>query len=90
MFSKAINTKFALNQISKKNFAVNEKALKNRIKSVSSIAKITKAMKMVSSSKMKAELARLNAGRHFGYESIDKIFISDVYMQRKNQNYSQL
>jgi F-type H+-transporting ATPase subunit gamma len=88
MFSKAINTKFALNQISKKNFAVNEKALKNRIKSVSSIAKITKAMKMVSSSKMKAELARLNAGRHFGYESIDKIFISDVYMQRKNQNYS--
>lgn len=33
--------------ISKKFFGVNEKAIKNRIKSVSSIAKITKAMKMV-------------------------------------------
>ncbi len=32
---------------SKKNFAVNEKVIKMRIKSVSSIEKITKAMKMV-------------------------------------------
>ena len=34
-------------KISKRFFPVNEKALKIRIKSVSSIAKITKAMKMV-------------------------------------------
>ncbi len=34
-------------QNNKKNFAVNEKAIKMRIKSISSIEKITKAMKMV-------------------------------------------
>lgn len=43
--SKGIST--ALFGISKKFFAVNEKAIKMRIKSVSSIEKITKAMKMV-------------------------------------------
>lgn len=35
------------NFISKKFFGKNEKAIKNRLKSVNSIAKITKAMKMV-------------------------------------------
>jgi hypothetical protein len=43
--SKAVSTGFY--KISKRFFPVNEKAIKNRIKSVSSIAKITKAMKMV-------------------------------------------
>lgn len=43
--SKGISTGFY--NTSKRFFAVNEKAIKNRIKSVSSIAKITKAMKMV-------------------------------------------
>lgn len=39
--------KVNLLKINAKNFAVNEKAIKMRIKSVSSISKITKAMKMV-------------------------------------------
>ncbi len=43
--SKGIST--ALFSFSKKFFGKNEKAIKMRIKSVSSIEKITKAMKMV-------------------------------------------
>lgn len=43
-------------------FAVNIKVLKLRIKSVSSIAKITKAMKMVSAAKMKVDVARMEKG----------------------------
>jgi len=71
--------------IAKKNFGKNEKVIKMRIKSVSSIEKITKAMKMVAASKMKAELARLEMGKEFAYASIDKIFKSDLIMQRKTQ-----
>jgi hypothetical protein len=48
MFNKLI-TNQSLYNYSKKFFGKNEKALKMRIKSVSSIEKITKAMKMVSS-----------------------------------------
>jgi len=40
-------------------FGVNEKALKIRMKSVNSIRKITKAMKMVAASKMRGDLMRL-------------------------------
>ena len=53
------------------------------MKSVMSIEKITKAMKMVSAAKMKGELARLENGRDFGFNSIDILFKSDLYMQRK-------
>ena len=52
--------------ISQRNFAASEKQLKQRMKSVGSIGKITKAMKMVSASKMKGDLARLAAGKDFG------------------------
>jgi len=86
--SKSIN-KLNLIQVSKKNFGANEKALKMRIKSVGSIAKITKAMKMVSSSKMRAELERLRRGKSFGHEAFEKIFVSDLYMQRKNQQITE-
>jgi F-type H+-transporting ATPase subunit gamma len=85
MFSSKTINKLNVIQLSKKNFGANEKALKMRIKSVGSIAKITKAMKMVSSSKMKAELVRLNRGKLFGHEGFEKIFVSDLYMQRQNQ-----
>jgi F-type H+-transporting ATPase subunit gamma len=37
-----------------------EKLIKARMKSVNNIAKITKAMKMVSASKMKGDLRRLD------------------------------
>lgn len=47
MFNNPKNISTGFFNISKRFFAVNEKAIKNRIKSVSSIAKITKAMKMV-------------------------------------------
>lgn len=86
MFGKA--TAFQLNTIQKKNFGANIKALKARIKSVSSIAKITKAMKMVSSSKMRADLTRLENGKNFGHESIEKIFKSDQYLQKRMQGSS--
>jgi F-type H+-transporting ATPase subunit gamma len=53
------------------------------MKSVGSIKKITKAMKMVSASKMKGDLRRLDAGRHFGCDAVDMIFKSDQFLQRK-------
>lgn len=53
------------------------------MKSVISIAKITKAMKMVAAAKMKGELARLESGRKFGFNAVDMMFKSDTYMQRK-------
>jgi len=45
--------------------------------------KITKAMKMVAASKMRGELVRLDAGKKFGYNSVDMILKSDTYLQRK-------
>jgi F-type H+-transporting ATPase subunit gamma len=62
---------------------VNEKQIKLRMKSVKSIEKITKAMKMVAASKMRGELQRLDAGKKFGYNSVDMLFKSDSYLQRK-------
>mmetsp|Transcript_10051 Transcript_10051/g.16929 ORF Transcript_10051/g.16929 Transcript_10051/m.16929 type:complete len:247 (+) Transcript_10051:144-884(+) len=53
------------------------------MKSVGSIGKITKAMKMVSASKMKGDLARLFAGRDYGANAVDMIFKSDQFLQRK-------
>lgn len=40
-------------------------------------------MKMVAASKMRGELTRLEAGKRFGYNSVDMMFKSDTYMQRK-------
>ena len=64
-------------------FGANEKILKLRMKSVNSIRKLTKAMKMVAASKMKGDLRRLNNGKDFGHNAIDMIFKSDLYMQRR-------
>lgn len=58
-------------------FAANEKALKARIKSVTSIGKITKAMKMVAASKMRNDLARLLSGGNFGYNLAANWFDGD-------------
>ena len=62
-------------------FAASEKELKQRMKTVNNIRKITKAMKMVATSKMKADLKRLMAGKHFGISSVDMMFASDKYMK---------
>jgi len=64
-----------------RNFGANEKALKIRMKSVNSIKKITKAMKMVATSKMKGDLRRLADGKEFGIGSIDTLFASDAHMR---------
>lgn len=69
--------------IQHRDFAVSEKQLRIRMKSVNSIRKITKAMKMVSASKMKQDLQRLDAGKNFGVNAVDMIFKSDQFMQRK-------
>lgn len=53
------------------------------MKSVGSIKKITKAMKMVAASKMAGDLRRLENGKDFGHNAIDMIFKSDLYMQRR-------
>jgi len=74
---------------SNRQFAVSEKSLKIRMKSVNSIRKITKAMKMVAASKMKGDLQRLERGKHFGNEAVDMIFKSDTYMQRRTPEISQ-
>lgn len=47
MFNNSKGISSAIFNLSKKYFGKNEKAIKMRIKSVSSIEKITKAMKMV-------------------------------------------
>ena len=73
----------AMTCVPQRNFGVNEKALKIRMKSVGSIGKITKAMKMVSASKMKGDLKRLADGKNFGCDAVDMIFKSDQFMQRK-------
>ena len=83
MLSKAayrFNTSQAFIQNAKRTFAVNEKQIKMRQKSVSSIEKITKAMKMVAASKMRGELRRLEDGKNFGYKSVDMMFKSDAYL----------
>jgi len=40
-------------------------------------------MKMVAAAKMKGELVKLEAGKKYGYTSVDMIFKSDTYLQRK-------
>ena len=69
--------------VHRRGFAVNEKQIKARSKAVGSIAKITKAMKMVAASKMRGDLRRLEDGKRFGFNAVDMIFKSDAYLQRK-------
>lgn len=64
-------------------FATNEKAVKLRMKAVDSIRKITKAMKMVASSKMRMEMQRLNNGKNFGFGITQKMFENDPYVAQK-------
>ena len=73
--------------MSSRNFAVSEKALKTRMKSVNNIRKITKAMKLVAASKMKGDLQRLEQGKHFGNQAVDMVFKTDLYMQRRAPRY---
>lgn len=68
MFSKTLGQRAGrLIPVHRRSFAVNEKQIKARSKAVGSIAKITKAMKMVAASKMRGDLKRLEDGKRFGY-----------------------
>ena len=67
-------------------FAASEKELKQRMKSVNNIRKITKAMKMVATSKMKQDLARLLRGKHFGINGVNMMFTADTYMKDRAPN----
>lgn len=72
----------------RRSFAVNEKAVKIRMKAVSSIGKITKAMKMVASSKMRTEVNRLQAGKNFGVNMVPTILENDSYHKIKEDESS--
>lgn len=82
MISK-FSVKLAARRTSARHFGATEKQVKQRIRSVSNIEKITKAMKMVAASKVRGDLARLAAGQNFGHVAITKMFEFDTYMQRK-------
>ena len=68
---------------SARNFGGKEKHIVKRLKSVKTIEKITKSMKMVASSKMNSDLRRLDQGKNFAKDSVEMIFKTDLYMQRK-------
>ncbi len=76
----------SLHDIQKANFGANEKLIKVRMKSVGNIQKITKAMKMVAASKMKADLGRLEAGKEFGIRTVQNVFANESYLQKKKQD----
>jgi len=78
----ATNTQFLIPQ-PQRNFGASEKQLRIRMKSVNNIRKITKAMKMISSMKMKGEMRRLANGRNFGIHSLDMMFKTDTHLQKK-------
>jgi ATP synthase, F1 gamma subunit len=75
-----------LHNIQKANFGANEKSIKLRMKSVGSIQKITKAMKMVAASKMRADLLRLEQGKEFGIRTVQNVFANESYLQKKRQD----
>lgn len=64
-------------------FAESEKDIKMRMKSVSSTIKITKAMKMVATAKMKAEVDRMENGKNFGVHFVSTMFKNDDYMNKR-------
>jgi len=78
----------SLYNVSKANFGVNEKVIKQRMKTVGSIQKITKAMKMVAASKMRLDLNRLEAGKGFGITTVQSIFANEGYLQKKNLSFT--
>jgi len=78
----ALNTQFLIPQ-PQRNFGASEKQLRLRMKSVNNIRKITKAMKMISSMKMKGELRRLQNGKNFRVNAVDMMFKTDTYLQKK-------
>lgn len=71
------------------NFGANEKVLKIRMKAVGNIKKITAAMKMVASSKMRADMNRLLNGKDFGVNVIPTVFSLDPQVSRRSPDLSE-
>ena len=71
------------------NFGANEKVLKIRMKAVGNIKKITAAMKMVASSKMRADMNRLINGKDFGVNVIPTVFTLDPQVARRTADLSE-
>lgn len=63
-----------------RNFGANEKVLKIRMGAVENIKKITSAMKMVATAKMRHDLNRLQNGKNFGVSVVPTIMANDTYM----------
>lgn len=82
------NSQRFLRMTSKFNFGANEKQLKIRMKAVGNIKKITKAMKMVASSKMKADVGRLMNGKDFGVHMVPTVLAMDPLAARKSPEIS--
>ncbi len=57
------------------------------MKAVGNIGKITKAMKMVASSKRRHDLNRLINGKDFGVHVLPKVFENDVYSKKLSEDY---
>ena len=53
------------------------------MKAVGNIAKITKAMKMVASSKRRLDILRLENGKDFGVHMLPKVFENDTYLKAR-------
>lgn len=77
----------SLLKIGQNQFSGAEKVIKNRMKAVGNIGKITKAMKMVASSKMRADIFRLNNGKDFGVHLMPKVFDLDTYSKSKTEQF---
>lgn len=77
------NLRKTMNSGLARNFGANEKILKIRMGAVDNIRKITSAMKMVATAKMRHDLNRLNNGKTFGVSVVPTILSNDEYMASK-------
>lgn len=66
-----------------RNFGANELQLKTRMKAVNNIKKITTAMKMVATAKMRQDVIRLNLGKGFGVSVMPTVLANETYQQQK-------
>lgn len=68
-------------------FSGAEKLIKGRMKVVSNIGKITLAMKMVSSSKRRQDLLRLDHGKDFAVNMVPTMFENDSWSKSKQEPF---
>lgn len=84
MLAKGISTlSHGVTSPNQRYFGANLKALKIRMKAIGNIKKITSAMKMVATAKMKQDVARLTRGKFFGVNVVPTILENDSYLNRK-------